>query len=247
MNWRSARASEYSGVVFATRLSAQWAAFFDLVEWAWSYRPFDDCGWSPDFVVDSSELPGRFVQVLDAGKLTELCDLAGKTLRPPRSTVVVVLGRGPFGRALGAYSDRANLWLPFACQKSYLDEWNDAAQYKRHKQWPASRTPALGLTPDVWRQRVIDFGAARGEDRSWWADIVASVSEHDAVMAGILLGPEGITRKAESVSLVYRQRSLCGALLDAKTIFDIKSRLAELGIQAAIAVLPDEAFEDGGS
>lgn len=41
----------YKGIQFRSRLEAQWAAFFDLLEWAWEYEPFDLNGYIPDFAL----------------------------------------------------------------------------------------------------------------------------------------------------------------------------------------------------
>ncbi len=43
--------TRYEGVLFRSRLESRWAAFFDLVGWAWEYEPFDLIGWTPDFLV----------------------------------------------------------------------------------------------------------------------------------------------------------------------------------------------------
>jgi len=44
--------TEFSGVMFRSRLEARWAAFFELVGWSWQYEPIDLNGWSPDFRVE---------------------------------------------------------------------------------------------------------------------------------------------------------------------------------------------------
>jgi hypothetical protein len=46
-----AHPTEYHGVLFRSRLEAQWAAFFDLVGWEWEYEPLDLIRWTPDFRV----------------------------------------------------------------------------------------------------------------------------------------------------------------------------------------------------
>jgi hypothetical protein len=47
----SAKPTTYAAVMFRSRLEAKWAAFFDLVEWRWTYEPVDLDGWVPDFVI----------------------------------------------------------------------------------------------------------------------------------------------------------------------------------------------------
>jgi hypothetical protein len=41
----------YRSTRFRSRLEARWAAFFDLVDWDWTYEPFDTAGWIPDFLI----------------------------------------------------------------------------------------------------------------------------------------------------------------------------------------------------
>jgi hypothetical protein len=48
---RTEQAIEYSGVTFPTWLEAKWAAFFDLIEWAWQYKPPKIGFWQPEFKV----------------------------------------------------------------------------------------------------------------------------------------------------------------------------------------------------
>ena len=46
-----AKPTTYNGRLFRSRLEARWAAYFDLLGWAWEYEPFDLNGWSPDFAI----------------------------------------------------------------------------------------------------------------------------------------------------------------------------------------------------
>lgn len=43
--------TEYRGYKFRSRLEAKWAAFFDLLGWAWEYEPIEFDGWFPDFAI----------------------------------------------------------------------------------------------------------------------------------------------------------------------------------------------------
>jgi hypothetical protein len=47
-----AHPTRYKGVLFRSRLEAQWAAFFDLCRWRWKYEPIDLEGWTPDFYLE---------------------------------------------------------------------------------------------------------------------------------------------------------------------------------------------------
>lgn len=44
--------TKYKGIQFRSRLEAKWAAFFDLLDWDWTYEPFDLHGWIPDFALN---------------------------------------------------------------------------------------------------------------------------------------------------------------------------------------------------
>jgi hypothetical protein len=50
-----ARPTIYSGITFRSRLEATWAAFFDIVEWAWEYEPDGFDGYIPDFILHGSK------------------------------------------------------------------------------------------------------------------------------------------------------------------------------------------------
>jgi hypothetical protein len=43
--------TKYKGYTFSSRLEARWAAFFDLLDWKWTYEPVDLKGYIPDFIL----------------------------------------------------------------------------------------------------------------------------------------------------------------------------------------------------
>lgn len=43
--------TRYRETRFRSRLEARYAAFFDLIDWRWTYEPFDGDGWIPDFLI----------------------------------------------------------------------------------------------------------------------------------------------------------------------------------------------------
>jgi hypothetical protein len=43
--------TNYKGLLFRSRLEAQWAHLFDDLDWPWEYEPFDLNGYIPDFVL----------------------------------------------------------------------------------------------------------------------------------------------------------------------------------------------------
>lgn len=48
---RSGIPTVYRQTRFRSRLEGRWAAFFDLVDWSWTYEPLDAAGWIPDFLI----------------------------------------------------------------------------------------------------------------------------------------------------------------------------------------------------
>lgn len=51
MNTRFGVPTTYRGIRFRSRLEARYAAFFDELEWPWSYEPVDLSGYIPDFIL----------------------------------------------------------------------------------------------------------------------------------------------------------------------------------------------------
>lgn len=47
-------ATKYNKTLYRSRLEAQWAAFFDLINWGYAYEPIDLQKWSPDFVITTT-------------------------------------------------------------------------------------------------------------------------------------------------------------------------------------------------
>jgi hypothetical protein len=43
--------TKHRGIQYRSRLEAKWAAFFDIIEWNYTYEPFDAAGYIPDFVI----------------------------------------------------------------------------------------------------------------------------------------------------------------------------------------------------
>lgn len=43
--------TSYNGINFRSKLEAQWAAFFDLLKWKYSYEPYELNGKVPDFII----------------------------------------------------------------------------------------------------------------------------------------------------------------------------------------------------
>jgi hypothetical protein len=52
----------YRGTRFRSRLEARWAAFFDMVDWDWTYEPFDTDGWIDQEFRDKAAKPLGWLQ-----------------------------------------------------------------------------------------------------------------------------------------------------------------------------------------
>lgn len=52
---RKAVPTLYNGIQFRSKLEAQWAAFFDLVGWRYTYEPYEINGRLPDFIIHCDE------------------------------------------------------------------------------------------------------------------------------------------------------------------------------------------------
>lgn len=46
-----AKPTLYNGIKFRSKLEAQWAAFFDIIEWDYLYEPYEINGQLPDFII----------------------------------------------------------------------------------------------------------------------------------------------------------------------------------------------------
>ncbi len=84
----------YAGSRFRSRLEARWAAFFDLVDWRWTYEPFDTLGYVPDFLIHG---PASFL--VEVGPCEFLSEFSEKAEKPRaafgRERSVLVLGIDP--------------------------------------------------------------------------------------------------------------------------------------------------------
>lgn len=83
-----AHPTRYAGTQFRSRHEATWAAFFDLLGWAWDYEPFDLNGWVPDFIIH-----GKYRDVLVEVKPTQEMALAAMpkaVMAAPDACIAVV-------------------------------------------------------------------------------------------------------------------------------------------------------------
>lgn len=76
-----AHPTQYSGVLFRSRLEARWAAFFDLCKIEWQYEPLDLYGWTPDFHIKfpcgHSECPGYHTLFVEVKPYSRAEDFTG--------------------------------------------------------------------------------------------------------------------------------------------------------------------------
>lgn len=64
----------YRSIRFRSRLEATWAAWFDKVQWPWSYEPYDLDGYIPDFILRFHQ-PAHHVMV-EVKPVLEFAELA---------------------------------------------------------------------------------------------------------------------------------------------------------------------------
>lgn len=74
---RSGIPTTYAGSRFRSRLEARWAAFFDLIDWRYTYEPFDTEGYIPDFLIH-----GASPLLVEVGPCEVLTDFIAKAEKP---------------------------------------------------------------------------------------------------------------------------------------------------------------------
>lgn len=120
--------TRYAGVQFRSRLEAKWAAFFDLLEWPWTYEPFDLVGYIPDFILNFEHIP---VLIEVKGPDAEHEAAVGKYMRCVTEAPWLLVGHdfqdNPLGRgpAIGQLYGGKSVWAsesPDACTLAYCTE-----------------------------------------------------------------------------------------------------------------------------
>lgn len=56
--------TEYNGIQFRSKLEAQWAVFFGMVEWEWFYEPYEINGRLPDFIINCGKTNYNITQII---------------------------------------------------------------------------------------------------------------------------------------------------------------------------------------
>ncbi len=64
----------YGGTQFRSMLEARWAAFFDLIKWRWTYEPYEQHGWIPDFLLNGSGSCTKHSLLAEVKPITEFCE-----------------------------------------------------------------------------------------------------------------------------------------------------------------------------
>jgi hypothetical protein len=89
-----AHPTKYRSVQFRSRLEAHWAAFFDLMDWAWKYEAIELEGYIPDFVLTLPYAP-IIVEVKPALYFTELDQYTKKIDESGWEKEALLVGNGP--------------------------------------------------------------------------------------------------------------------------------------------------------
>ncbi len=106
----------YKGYKFRSKLEAQWAAMFDLLEWPWVYEPLDLDGYIPDFVLNFPKHP-LLVEVKPEFQLEGMEKHREKIERSGWTSEYVIVGVSPL--MLEEY------WSPvlgLLCEYGYLED-----------------------------------------------------------------------------------------------------------------------------
>jgi hypothetical protein len=85
--------TRYAGYLMRSRLEAHWAAFFDLLEWPWSYEPVELAGYIPDFILRFYQ--PLLVEVKPAWTLDEMRAYTAKIDRSGWQGEALLVGLGP--------------------------------------------------------------------------------------------------------------------------------------------------------
>lgn len=109
----------YKGVRFRSRLEAKWAVFFDLVQWPWTYEPFDMNGWIPDFALHFYKPVlvevKPYVQTADYYALAESLETYAPDLELLVLGASLITGQfqnAPAVGVIGEPMEKARLWSP---------------------------------------------------------------------------------------------------------------------------------------
>lgn len=136
----------YNGIQFRSRLEAKWAAFFDALDWQWSYEPFDLDGWIPDFSINAARAP--LGEVLVEVKPIRALDLyvCDKIDRAAPGHAVLIVGVSPLSISIedGTPAPGGEFcagWLRRG-EREFFD-WQGAYFTYRHGQYGFSSSPVV--------------------------------------------------------------------------------------------------------
>jgi hypothetical protein len=90
----------WNGLVFRSRLEAQWAYFFEQLNWPWNYEPIDLEGYIPDFVIAFPAGP-LLVEVKSEFYVDELRKAAPKIEASSWAHEAIVVGTSPVMQGSG--------------------------------------------------------------------------------------------------------------------------------------------------
>lgn len=133
--------TEYSGILFRSRLEARWASTFDGLGWPWEYEPIQLNGYVPDFILTFHK--PMLVEVKPVFSADECREHAEKIDRSGWDKEAIILGAtikmggGSSGSGLGYYKQ-------FCCVTPSEFLWDGADFFKCtncrefsfcHQQW----------------------------------------------------------------------------------------------------------------
>jgi P4 family phage/plasmid primase-like protien len=95
------------GIQFRSRIEAQWAYIFEMLEWNWDYEPIDLQGYIPDFIIKFDDANEILIEIKGDTKIWK-----EEVYTPHKDKIIKSGWKGQFGILGGAYKEgSAESWI----------------------------------------------------------------------------------------------------------------------------------------
>lgn len=95
------------GIQFRSRIEAQWAYIFEMLEWNWDYEPIDLQGYIPDFIIRFDDANEILIEIKGDTKIWK-----EEVYTPHKDKIIKSGWKGQFGILGGAYKEgSAESWI----------------------------------------------------------------------------------------------------------------------------------------
>lgn len=247
--------TRYAGVQFRSRLEAQWAAFFNLLDWSWEYEVLDLAGYVPDFLVRPNIADDDYAMLVEVKPEINLQRLHEHTAKVDRSgwrrlrdvSAFAVVGAVLFDRAdapimgiLSASGDAS--WMSWRPQvyADAADLWKAAkneVQYQRctRRARPYVELALSGAPPNDWRQRAGSIWKADGRpyaNDAFHLELAYRLGERSPTAAALFVQGE-VTQVPGGVHVKVLRRSVGAACVAAREE-EMRQHFRILGLELAI-------------